>query len=198
MIICKLLLHPHTWVRCISSNLVNSYFTAVKEASKRDDQKLKFGSYFLLCPNRLFAIAALCLNQLKTHLIDEKTSNLIRENLVFSTCALHSRLANTPVPHKYWSTLDSHEQSIFVEAFEILGSRGTKDTFLLSTTARSDSLEKIDHIYEDKQDLRSLLVIPLLKSMGKFSMQMGDTQVSAERQLHAKRVLLVIVIHMAL
>ncbi|XP_042384346.1 U3 small nucleolar RNA-associated protein 20-like isoform X1 [Zingiber officinale] len=176
MIICKLMLHPHTWVRCISSSLVHSYFTTVKETSKRDDQKLKSRSYFLLCPSRLFAIAALCLNQLKTHLIDEKTSNLIRENLVFSTCALHSRLANTPVPHKYWSTLDSHEQSIFLEAFEILGSRGTKDAFLLSTTARSDSLEKINHIYEDKQDLRSLLVIPLLKSMGKISMQMRDTQ----------------------
>ncbi|KAJ8506605.1 hypothetical protein OPV22_007491 [Ensete ventricosum] len=177
VMICKFLLHPHIWVRNISSRLVASYFIAVTEASKTDNQKLKFGGYFLVNPSRLFAVAVSCLNQLKTSLIDDTMSNLITQNLVFSVCGLHSRLINSLVPHDYWSTLDSSEKGVYLEAFEFLGSKKAKSAFLLSTTIRSNFSGTSDEADEDNgEDVRSLLVVPLIKKMGRIAMHMEDVQ----------------------
>ncbi|CAL9093376.1 unnamed protein product [Musa textilis] len=177
VIICKFLLHPHIWVRNISSRLVASYFIAVTEASKTDSQQLKSGGYFLVNPCRLFAVAVSCLNQLKASLIDDTMSNLITQNLVFSVCGLHSRLINSLVPHDYWSTLDSSEKGVYLEAFEFLGSKRAKSSFLLSTTVRSNFSGTSDEADEDTgEDVRSLLVVPLIKRMGKIALHMEDVQ----------------------
>ncbi|WOK99438.1 small subunit processome component [Canna indica] len=176
VLICKLLLHPHIWVRNISSRLVASYFLSVTEASRIDNQKLKSGSCFLVNPSRLFAIAVSCLNQLKTHLIDDTASNLITQNLVFAACSLHTKLTNSLGPYEYWSTLDSRKKGVYLEAFDNLGSKKARDTFLLSTTVRSDSSAIDDQTEEGNRDVRSLLVVPLIKRMGKIAMQMEDIQ----------------------
>ncbi|RRT46229.1 hypothetical protein B296_00050925 [Ensete ventricosum] len=94
-----------------------------------------------------------------------------------TVCGLHSRLINSLVPHDYWSTLDSSEKGVYLEAFEFLGSKKAKSAFLLSTTIRSNFSGTSDEADEDNgEDVRSLLVVPLIKKMGRIAMHMEDVQ----------------------
>ena len=75
IIVCKLLIHPHSMLRSISSSLVASYF-ATAEKRKRE-QKLDAPSWLLVQPSRLFIIAVSLLKQLRTELSDTTANNLI-------------------------------------------------------------------------------------------------------------------------
>lgn len=177
--ICKLLLHPHMWLRNISNRLVALYFSAVSDSNRTGLEKLNIETLFLVNPSRLLAIASSLLNQLKVQLDDDAASNIITQNLVFSVCSLHSfaKQRNSSTLHEFWCTLDSHEQGSYLEAFELLGSRKIKNAFLLSTsnTCRSSGeREQADEV--NAENFQSLLVAPLLKRMGKVAMQKENIQ----------------------
>ncbi|XP_010938573.1 uncharacterized protein [Elaeis guineensis] len=177
--ICKLLLHPHVWLRNISNRLVALYFAAVSDPGRTDIEKLNIGTLFLVKPSKLFAVAASLLNQLKLQLDDDAACNLITQNLVFSVCGLHSfaKQRNSLTLHEFWCTLDSCEQGSYLEAFELLGSRKIKNAFLLSTSNTSQSSAERELAHEDDaENFQSLLVAPLLKRMGKVAMQKEDIQ----------------------
>ncbi|XP_073005480.1 uncharacterized protein [Typha latifolia] len=179
VLICKLLRHPHIWLRNISSRLVALYFTGVSEARRSDNEKLRIDSFSLVDPSRLFVIAVSFMNQLKRDLSDDAANNLIVQNLVFSVCGLHSFCKQRQISalDQFWSTLSSAEQGCYIESFELLGSRKAKNKFLLSTTSRSvSSVQKDQPNYDTSEDLQSLLVAPLLKRMGKIAMDMEDVQ----------------------
>nr|CAD1819808.1 unnamed protein product [Ananas comosus var. bracteatus] len=178
-LICKFLLHPHMWLRRISSRLVALYFAAVSEAGRTNNETIKSGALFLVNPSRLFLLAVSFVSQLRTELSDEAANNLIAQNIVFSICGLHSfaKQRKLSALHQFWSTLSSDEQGLYLKGFELLASRKAQDQFLLCTTTTSVSLVGEDQIiHEAREDLKSLLVAPLLKKMGKIAMQMEDAQ----------------------
>lgn len=171
------------WLRRISSRLVALYFAAVSEAGRTNNETIKSGALFLVNPSRLFLLAVSFVSQLRTELSDEAANNLIAQNIVFSICGLHSfaKQRKLSALHQFWSTLSSDEQGLYLKGFELLASRKAQDQFLLCTTTTSVSLVGEDQIiHEAGEDLKSLLVAPLLKKMGKIAMQMEDAQVSIE------------------
>ncbi|KAJ0966400.1 hypothetical protein J5N97_027538 [Dioscorea zingiberensis] len=177
--ICQLLLHPHVSLRTISSRLVALYFSAISEGNIVDDDKLKIGTFSLLNPGRLFAITVAFLHQLRMPLTDNSSSNIITQNLVFSVCALHAftRKSNKILLHELWSTLDPHEQDSYLRAFELLGSRKARSIFLQATSPKSlGILDQSEQ--ESRGNLQFLLVLPLLKRMGKIAMEMEDIQMA--------------------
>jgi len=171
IIVCKLLIHPHSMLRSISSSLVASYF-ATAEKRKRE-QKLDAPSWLLVQPSRLFIIAVSLLKQLRTELSDTTANNLIVQNLAYSVCNLHMLIRQSTSTHQFWSSISS-DLGAFLEGFELLGSTKVKNMFLLCTSTSSDVSGSNLGINEEPT---SLLVSSILKKMGRIAMQMQDTQI---------------------
>lgn len=171
--ICELLLHPHMWLRHISSRLIALYFTRVIEAQKENGEKA-FGTYFLMKPSRLFLIAASLCCQLKTQLTDDAASNLITQNIVFAICGVHSLMGQMEYVDspKFWSTLEQHEQGRFLKSFELLDSSKGRSMFLSLSSGVCNQKEQAQ-----SKDIRYLIISYLLKRMGKVSLQMEAIQV---------------------
>lgn len=180
--ICDLLLHPHIWVRSISSRLIALYFSRVIEACKENEEKA-LGTYFLMKPSRLFLIAASLCCQLKTQLTDDAASNLITQNLVFTICGLHSLMGQMECVDspKFWSTLDQLEQRRFLRAFELLDSRKGRSVFVSLTTGVCGEKDQAH-----SKDTRYLVTSYLLKRMGKVSLQMESIQMKIVFNTFAK------------
>ncbi|XP_039130786.1 LOW QUALITY PROTEIN: small subunit processome component 20 homolog [Dioscorea cayenensis subsp. rotundata] len=177
--ICKLLLHPHVSLRNISSRLVALYFSVISEGGIGDNDRLKFETLSLLNPGNLFAITVSFLNQLRMPLTDDSTSHIVTQNLVFSVCGLHAftRKSNNVFLHELWSTLDPHEQDSYLRAFESLGSKKARSVFLQATSSKvSAKLNQSEQ--ESKGDLQALLVLPLLKRMGKIALETDNAQMT--------------------
>uniref|UniRef100_K3XDN4 Uncharacterized protein n=1 Tax=Setaria italica TaxID=4555 RepID=K3XDN4_SETIT len=170
IIVCKLLIHPHSMLRIISSSLVASYFATVEK--RKREQKSVATSWLLVQPSRLFIIAVSFLKQLRTELSDTTANNLIVQNLAYSICNLHMSIRQSTSTHQFWSSVSSHHGA-FLEGFELLGSRKVKNMFLLCTSTTTDvSVSSLD----SSEEPTSLLVSSILKRMGKIAMQMQDTQ----------------------
>ncbi|PIA45006.1 hypothetical protein AQUCO_01700514v1 [Aquilegia coerulea] len=170
--VCEYLLYPHMWIRNISCRLLASYFVSVSEASRADSQKLKLGTYLLMKPSRLFYIAVCLCCQLKAQLTDDAVNLLITQNLVFAICGVHSLVGQRKCMglHEFWSALEVSEQGRFVKAFQLLGSK--KGTIMLASLAG----ESVSNAEDNVADLRSLLVSPVLKRLGKVALQMEASQ----------------------
>ncbi|KAE9587003.1 hypothetical protein Lalb_Chr23g0269101 [Lupinus albus] len=169
--ICKMLLHPHTFVRDRSVRLISLYFELVTNASRENDQS-SLRSYFLMCPSRLFLIATSLCCQLKMPLID---SSLITQNIVFAICGVHSLMGKIACtdPPAFWSTLEQQEKDQFLKAFDLLGSRKGRSIFISSSFISSkyeEDDQQIDH------NTQTVLVSLLLKKMGKIALQVDATQ----------------------
>ncbi|KAI8539167.1 hypothetical protein RHMOL_Rhmol09G0160300 [Rhododendron molle] len=169
--ICELLLHPHVWLHGVLNRLVAFYFASVDQADGANHEK-SLGTFFLMTPSRLFLVAVSLCCQLKALLIDDAASTLITQNLASTICALHSFF----VPNKsvggnsIWSTLEHHEQSRFLEAFQVLDSLKGRSMFASLTSGYDNQ------IAEENGDRHSLLVYYLLKRMGKIALQMEAVQ----------------------
>uniref|UniRef100_A0A0A9GAD1 Uncharacterized protein n=1 Tax=Arundo donax TaxID=35708 RepID=A0A0A9GAD1_ARUDO len=131
IVVCKLLIHPHSMPRNTSSSLVASYFATVE---KRKHEKLDVTSCLLVQPSRLFIIAVSFLKQLRMELSDTTANNLIVQNLAYSICNLHMLVRRSTSSHRFWSGVSSSDHGAFLEGFELLGSTKAKNTFLLSTS----------------------------------------------------------------
>jgi len=179
--VLKFFLHPHVWLRNISNHLVALHFAAVSEAGRANNANLNLEVSYLANPSRLSLIAVSLLNQLKAQVLDDAaTSNPITQNLVFSICGLHTfaKQRTNLILHKYWSALKHRDQSSYLEAFQLLGSSKAKDVFLLATNDASQTSREVDQSDQDNnKNLKSLLVAPLLKRMGKIATEMEDAQV---------------------
>ncbi|XP_050219970.1 uncharacterized protein LOC126670312 [Mercurialis annua] len=167
--VSKVLLHPHPWLRNISSRLVAFYFSTATEASKENHEN-SLEHFLLMKPHRLFTVAASLCCQLRIQVIDDAAENLITQNLVFSVCSIHLLMGkvNCPDPHLFWSSLGSHEQSLFFKAFQMLESRKGKGAFLNVISGIRDQ--------EQPENLQHLLVSNLIKEMGKIALQMEALQ----------------------
>ncbi|XP_043711476.1 U3 small nucleolar RNA-associated protein 20-like [Telopea speciosissima] len=167
--ICEFLLHPHMWLRNISSRLVALYFAAASEASRANKEKSKQQNLLLMKPSTLFGIAVSLCCQLEARLIDDSANNILTQNLVFTICGMHSLVGQRDCMdlQSFWSSLQQTEQ----DHFHLLGSRKGRDMFvsLTSTTKHQGDQDSIEN-------LQSLLVSPLLKRMGKIALQMEDIQ----------------------
>ncbi|ONM29242.1 ARM repeat superfamily protein [Zea mays] len=171
IILCKLLIHPHSMLRSISSSLVASYFATVEK--RKHEQKLDAPSWLLVQPSRLFIIAVSLLKQLRSELSDTTANNLIVQNVAYSVCNLHMLIRQSTSTHQFWSSISS-DRGAFLEGFELLGSRKAKNIFLLCTSTSSDvSGSSLD----TNEEPTSLLVSSILKKMGRIAMQMQDTQI---------------------
>ncbi|KAL6615458.1 hypothetical protein ACP70R_037728 [Stipagrostis hirtigluma subsp. patula] len=170
LVVCKLLIHPHSMLRNMSSSLVASYFSTVE---KRKREKFDVASLLLIQPSRLFIIAVSFLKQLRTELSDTTANNLIVQNLAYSVCNLHMLIRQSNSAHQFWSGISSSDRGAFLEGFELLGSKKAKNTFLLCTT----STDVIESSLDSSEEPTSLLVSSILKRMGKIAMQMQDTQI---------------------
>ncbi|KAJ8770561.1 hypothetical protein K2173_018052 [Erythroxylum novogranatense] len=165
--ICEFLAHPHPWLRNISSRLVASYFTATTKV-RRENNENSIVTFSLMRPSKLFMVAVSHCYQLKAHDIDEASSNLIVENLVFAICAIHTLMgrAGHVHSHKFWSALEQQDQYQFLKAFQLLDSGKAKGLFQYII---SDVHEHNDR--EQYENLRYFFVSNLLKSMGKIALQ---------------------------
>ncbi|CAO2170436.1 unnamed protein product [Urochloa humidicola] len=170
IIVCKLLIHPHSMLRSISSSLVASYFATVEK--RNHEQKSVATSWLLVQPSRLFIIAVSFLKQLRTELSDTTANNLIVQNLAYSVCNLHMSIRQATSAHQFWSSISTFDHSAFLEGFELLGSTKAKNMFLLCTSTTDISVSSL----ESSKEPTSLLVSSILKRMGKIAMQMPDTQ----------------------
>ncbi|KAG2589626.1 small subunit processome component 20 homolog [Panicum virgatum] len=171
ILVCKLLIHPHSMLRSISSSLVASYFATVEK--RKREQKLVAISWLLVQPSRLFIIAVSFLKQLRTELSDTTANNLIVQNLAYSVCNLHMSIRQSTSTHQFWSSISSSDHGAFLEGFELLGSTKAKNMFRLCTSTATDvSIPSLD----SSEEPTSLLVSSILKRMGKIAMQMQDTQ----------------------
>ncbi|CBI17281.3 unnamed protein product, partial [Vitis vinifera] len=172
-VICDFLLHPHMWLRNISSRLVAFYFTAVNEANREKNEK-SIETFSLVRPSRLFMIAVSLCCQLKAQLADDAASNLITQNLVFAICGVHSFVGQKEHvdPHQFWSAIEQHEQEHFLKAFQLLDSRKGRSIFESFMSSRIHNLND----QGNNEDLRHLLVSSLLKRMGKIALQMEAIQ----------------------
>ncbi|KAK9281533.1 hypothetical protein L1049_004436 [Liquidambar formosana] len=170
--ICEFLLHPHVWLRNISSRLVALYFSMVTESIRGNQEKLLV-TFFLMRPSRIFTIAVSLCYQLKTQVADDAASNLITENLVFAVCGVHSLMGQKECvdPDMFWSGLEQHEQGRFLKAFQLLDSGKGKTMFVALTSGRYNQNNQ-----ENCEDLRYFLVSNLLKRMGKVALQMEAIQ----------------------
>lgn len=173
-VICDFLLHPHMWLRNISSRLVAFYFTAVNEANREKNEK-SIETFSLVRRSRLFMIAVSLCCQLKAQLADDAASNLITQNLVFAICGVHSFVGQKEHvdPHQFWSAIEQHEQEHFLKAFQLLDSRKGRSIFESFMSSRIHNLND----QGNNEDLRHLLVSSLLKRMGKIALQMEAIQV---------------------
>lgn len=123
---------------------------------------------FLTRPGILLKIAVSCCNQLKSLTNDNEAANNIMQNIAYCVCTLHSFVKNeknTPL-HVYWSSLGQHEQNCYMKAFELLGSKKDRDCFLLNSNQLSST-----------NDLQAVLVVPLIKKLGKIAILLEDNQV---------------------
>lgn len=177
----KLLLHPYSRLREISTRLVASYFASIPEIKNKNNstksKKLNNEPFILANPSWLFFISVSLINQLKTELEKgAETNRVILENISFSVCGLHS-FATERKLDQFWLGLNPAENRTFLAGFELLGSRKAKNNFLLSSTTSSEA--EIDNQSKNsEEDLRSLLIVPMIKRMGKIAMQKEDVQVS--------------------
>ncbi|WCJ33154.1 ARM repeat superfamily protein [Euphorbia peplus] len=162
--VCELLLHPHPWLRNISSRLVAFYFASVTKAEEKEKEKIL--KRLLMSPQRLFMIAVSFCCQLRTQVINDTSENFIAQNLVFSICTMHSMMGKEEYanPSVFWSTLEEHEQSLFHRAFQLLGSRKGKDMF--KNVIDGHKSENLLHV----------LVSNLIKQLGKLSLQLDAMQ----------------------
>ncbi|KAJ1284067.1 hypothetical protein BS78_03G175200 [Paspalum vaginatum] len=171
IVVCKLLIHPHSMLRNISSSLVASYFATVEK--RKHEQKVDATLWLLVQPSWLFIIAVSFLKQLRTELSDTTPNNLIVQNLAYSVCNLHMFIRQSSSTHQFWSSISSSDHGAFLEGFELLGSTKAKNMFLLCTSTSSDvSGSSLD----SSEEPTSLLVSSILKRMGKIALQMQDTQ----------------------
>ncbi|XP_011045607.1 PREDICTED: U3 small nucleolar RNA-associated protein 20-like [Populus euphratica] len=164
--ICELLLHPHTWLRNISSRLVAFYFASANKAIKQDHEK-SLGMFFLMRPSRVFMIAVSLCCQLETEVIDDAMSNLITHNLATASFATHILMGRMECidPCKFWSALDEREQGQFLEAFQLLDTRKGRGMLLhvISGVRRHNNVNQSDN-------LQYFLVSNLLKKMGDIAL----------------------------
>ncbi|KAK9122055.1 hypothetical protein Syun_019672 [Stephania yunnanensis] len=166
--ICEFLLHPHSWLRSISSRLLSRYFSAASEACRENGGSVNLENPLLMKPSRLFRIAVSFCCQLKAQLNDDAACIFISQNLGFAICGMHSFAERGQnCDQEFWLK----EQGHFVKSFQLLGSR--KDVSMLALLT---SFEKVEHGQNCDQDLHSILVSPLLKKMGKVALQMEDIQ----------------------
>ncbi|KAI3837631.1 hypothetical protein MKX03_029756 [Papaver bracteatum] len=199
--ICELLLYPHMWIRNISNRLIASYFASASE--REISQKLEVGSLLIMKPNRLFAVAVSLCCQLKAPLIDDKEAKVLTQILVFAISGVHKLAGQSDSLHlqEFWSVLELKEQSHFLKAFHLLGSRKGRMLLGLLTSnvvdpvdqaddatgsveranVATDAVEQADAAMNsveqvDGNRLQSILVSPLLKKIGKVALQMDDMQ----------------------
>lgn len=172
--ICELLLHPHIWLRTISSRLVAMYFSTASEAMRQGHEKT-MASFFLMGPSRLFFIAVSLCCQLKAQLNDDAANSVISQNLVFTICGVHSfmKQMDDQDVSKFWSTLEQDEQARFLKSFQLLDPKKGRGLFASLTSDASQQ-----NIHGDMGELRYLLVSTMLKRMGKIAVEMDDIRVS--------------------
>jgi U3 small nucleolar RNA-associated protein 20 len=178
--VTKLLLHPYSRLREISTRLIASYFASVPEVKNKNNntksKKPHNEAFILVSPSWLFVISVSLIDQLRTELEKgAETNRLILENISFAVCGLHS-FAKERKLDQFWFGLSPDEHSLFLEGFELLGSQKAKNNFLLFAAASSEA-EKDNQNKNSEEDLKSLLIVPLIKRMGKIAMQMEDVQV---------------------
>ncbi|XP_057982940.1 uncharacterized protein LOC131167895 isoform X2 [Malania oleifera] len=168
--IVELLLHPHIWLRNISSRLVSLYFSRVKKA---DNYVSPQGTFFLMRPSRLFGIAVSFCCQLSGQLTDGAMSNMITENIVFSIYHMHSLMRQKECldAHRFWSALEPQDQGRFLDALQLLDSRKGRGLFTSLTSG-----VYFNDYRENSEDIRFCLVSNLLKKMGRIALQMEAIQ----------------------
>lgn len=170
--VSELLLHPHMWLRNISSRLLAFYFAAITDVCRGNNEK-QLGDFLLTRKSRLFLIAVSFCCQMKTQPADDAAGQLMIENIVFSMSCLNSLMGHVePLAcKKFWLTLGHDEKVCFLKAFQLLEPRNGKAIFVSLTSGLED------HNDGHSGDGRYFLVRSLLRKLGKIALQMEHVQV---------------------
>ncbi|KAK1276802.1 hypothetical protein QJS04_geneDACA000746 [Acorus gramineus] len=106
-------------------------------------------------------------DKLDAQLTDTVMGESITQNLSFLIYHLHSMVEGVSINlHEFCSALDSCEQDLLYEAVALLGSREARDQ-LLNPTSSGQATDR---------DLQSLLIVSLLKRMGKIAVRRENIQ----------------------
>ncbi|XP_071696721.1 uncharacterized protein [Rutidosis leptorrhynchoides] len=169
-LICEFLLHPHIWLRNISSRVFTLYFKALNSAHNQNDDKW-FGDHFLMRPSRLFLLAVAFCSQLKTSLTDEAANQCLMKNVKFAISKLHLMLGQQRESQIFWSTLKPKDEEMFLRAFVILDSSKGRNMFASLASGLNSHCD-----LENCESYRYLLISSLLKKMGKIALDMEEVQ----------------------
>ncbi|EPS68888.1 hypothetical protein M569_05879, partial [Genlisea aurea] len=115
--ISDFLLHPHPWLRDISSRIYSIYFAS---GSKENDARKKS---ILTKPGTLFHLASSFLCQLKKPQTDGRSGNAVLKNLELSIYCLDSLLLRRNGHDDdalFWSNLETSEKARFGKGFDVL------------------------------------------------------------------------------
>lgn len=165
--ICELLLHPHMWLRDVTSRLLALYFASATKANNANVKKLPVLP--LTKPSTLFLISVSLCCQVKKFLTDTTVSGVITRNLAFTILTLHSMLVETKgVDIKdFRMGLENEEKVGLLKALDLLGSGNGISMFASLISAEDNSMLK-----------QSSFVSFLLKRMGKIAIQMEAVQMA--------------------
>ncbi|XP_010532760.1 PREDICTED: small subunit processome component 20 homolog isoform X2 [Tarenaya hassleriana] len=165
----ELLQHPHAWLRNISCRFLNFYFNALAKTKRSSSRELAVDS-LLTSPTRLFKVAVSLCIQLKEQPTTGDTSNvdILTANIVFAVSSLHSLTGQADTNRlETLSALEEDERNLFLEAFELLGSRKERSNFLALTSG-----EQAGESEDGGNIPRKVFVGSLLKKMGKLALEM--------------------------
>ncbi|KAI4375205.1 hypothetical protein MLD38_013104 [Melastoma candidum] len=167
----ELLLHPHLWLRNVTARLVASFFATVYEAVGKKMERV-LDNNFLTCSRLFITVVSFC-DQMKTQIPDDAAETVISENLTFVLCCLNSLMGRMEPAQRseFWLTVGREEQLLFLEAFQLLGSKDGEVMFLSLT---SGAQEKSDGGLSNGG--RYFLVSCVLRRMGEIALRMDLTQ----------------------
>ncbi|CAL1353831.1 unnamed protein product [Linum trigynum] len=164
------LVHPHTWLRNVSSRLVDLYFSTVKSRRKKGSREAN-EEFFLLKPSRLFQLAGSLCCQLKTRSIDEAAGEIIKKNLIFAINEIRDLVSRMEDPH----ALLLKEKGGFLKGFKLLDYKKGRGAFLHVICGANAEDDECDE-GEGGGDVQHLLVSSLLRKLGEIALQTEDTQ----------------------
>nr|XP_043629943.1 small subunit processome component 20 homolog [Erigeron canadensis] len=193
-LISEFLLHPHIWLRDISSRLIAMYFKRVSKARMRNNEDW-MGNYFLMRPSRLYLLAVSFCSQLKASLTNESANDCLRDNIVFVLLELRTMFGQQEDTRVFWSSFERKDKEVFLRAFVILdSSKGLNAQCDLEKIHQSllisSLLEKMGKIALDSEEIQMRIVIDIFKLIYKNEREDWRSLDEKDGQTYAYQVLL--------
>jgi hypothetical protein len=106
-------------------------------------------------------------------------SDLVVKNLIYVTCALYSFVKSRQETDlsDLFSTLDTSNQSLILKAFSLLGSKTCREVCAYLVSRQCGDVSNFEVNEDVNQDLKTSLLEPIFKKLGKVALKVRGVQV---------------------